>query len=286
MALEGKDVLLESLSIEKKDEIMVKAWSTIQLSLANNALGEVIEEKIANSLWKALEEKYFIKTLSNKLYQRNRLYTFKYSGEKSIQDHIDDFNKMISNVGVAGIKVENFDQAMILLISLSPSYDNFCDTILYDRFNITVKNVKEALMIKEYQKLVYGSSADDPTNELFVTRGRSQEKGSRSKSNRRSKFKKHKSIMCYHCQQIRHIKRNCPERKEKLGNSINITIASFDDSDVGSTLIVSTSDSRIDWILDSNTSFRMTPNRGFFTSYQKWEGKVKLGDNRKISIVG
>ena len=116
---------------------MFEAHSTIQLSLADNVLREVIEEK-TDSLWKALEEKYSIKTLSNKLYQRKRLYIFKYSGEKSIGDHIDDFNRMISDVGAVGIKVEDVDQAMILLTSLPPSYDNFCNTILYGRSNIIV----------------------------------------------------------------------------------------------------------------------------------------------------
>ena len=68
MALEDQDKLSESLSPEKKEEIMVKAHSTIQLSLADNVLWEIMEEKIVDSLWKVLEEKYSIKTLSNKLY--------------------------------------------------------------------------------------------------------------------------------------------------------------------------------------------------------------------------
>ena len=38
MALEGKDKLPESLSAEKKEEVMIKARSTIQLSLADNVL--------------------------------------------------------------------------------------------------------------------------------------------------------------------------------------------------------------------------------------------------------
>ena len=92
--------------------------------------------------------------------------------------------------------------------------------------------------------------------------------------------------MCYHCHLIGHIKRNCLKRKEKLRNSTNIIVTSSDDSDAGSALTVSTSDSRNKWILDSGASFYITPNRSFSTSYQKWEGKVKLRDNRIISIVG
>ena len=93
-------------------------------------------------------------------------------------------------------------------------------------------------------------------------------------------------MTCYHCHQIRHINRNCSKRKEKSRNYANVIVASSNDSDVGSALIVSTSDSGNEWILDFGASFYMTPNRNFSTSYKKQEGKVKLGDNKIISIVG
>ena len=78
---------------------------------------------------------------------------------------------MILDVGVARTKVDDVDQAMILWISLPPSYDNLCDNIMYGRSSITVKSIKESLMIKEWQKLFYGSSANNPVDWLFVTRG-------------------------------------------------------------------------------------------------------------------
>ena len=54
-------------------------------------------------------------------------------------------------------------------------------------------------MIKEQQKIVCGSSADNPADGLFVTRGRNQERGSEKNSKRRSKSSKHKSLKCFHC---------------------------------------------------------------------------------------
>ncbi|XLS81097.1 hypothetical protein HN51_046928, partial [Arachis hypogaea] len=124
---------------------------------------------------KALDKNFFVKTLSNKLYQRKRLYTFKYSRNKSMRVYIDDFNRMIFDVAAVGINVEDVDQAMILLTSLPPSYDHFCDTILYGRSEIIVKN-----------KLVSESTADNPAARLFITSGRSQERESTSSSKSRS----------------------------------------------------------------------------------------------------
>ncbi|CAJ1942833.1 unnamed protein product [Sphenostylis stenocarpa] len=49
-ALEGIEKLLEALSPDKKEEIMAKARSTIQLSLADSVLREVMGEKTSDSL--------------------------------------------------------------------------------------------------------------------------------------------------------------------------------------------------------------------------------------------
>ena len=38
--------------------------------------------------------------------------------------------------------------------------------------------------------------------------------------------------------------------------------------------------------MSHGASFHITYNRGFFISYPKQEGKVKLGENKIISIIG
>ncbi|XLU30108.1 hypothetical protein S245_066174, partial [Arachis hypogaea] len=63
-----------------------------------------------------------------------------------------------------GIKVKDVDQAMILLTSLPPTYNNFCDTMLYGRSEITVSNIKDALLTKKYQKLVSKFTANNSAN--------------------------------------------------------------------------------------------------------------------------
>ena len=52
MMLEGKEKLPESLLAKKKEEMMVKTRSTIQLGLADNVLWEVMEKK---SCWFTME---------------------------------------------------------------------------------------------------------------------------------------------------------------------------------------------------------------------------------------
>lgn len=49
-ALFGKNNILDSMSEDKKEELISKALSTIQLCLSNKVLQEIIKEDIANGL--------------------------------------------------------------------------------------------------------------------------------------------------------------------------------------------------------------------------------------------
>jgi len=64
----------------------------------------------------------------------------------SVRDHLDNFNRVILDLQSIGVKIDDEDQAIILLCSLSKSYENFIDTMLYGRDSITVNNVKDNML--------------------------------------------------------------------------------------------------------------------------------------------
>jgi len=93
----------------------------------------------------------------------------------SVRDHLDNFNRVILDLQSIGVKIDDEDQAIILLCSLPKSYENFIDTMLYGRDSITVNNVKDSLQSKELKRRVSSSNGDDAG--LIVSRGRSMERG-------------------------------------------------------------------------------------------------------------
>nr|CAN60557.1 hypothetical protein VITISV_035871 [Vitis vinifera] len=75
-ALKGEKDIPKTLSEKEKNDILEKAQSAIILSLGDKALREVSKETSAAAIWLKLEKLYMTKSLANRLYLKQRLYSF------------------------------------------------------------------------------------------------------------------------------------------------------------------------------------------------------------------
>ena len=112
------DLLPQKLTKEELNDLEEKAHSSIILSLSNEVLREVTDEDKAAGLWKRLENLYMKKSLTNLLYLKQRLYTLKMKEGTPIAKHLDKLTKIILDLKNMDIKLEDEDQALILLCSL------------------------------------------------------------------------------------------------------------------------------------------------------------------------
>ncbi len=92
------------------------------------------------------------KSLTNRLYLKQRMYHLKIEPGTSMSDHIDQFNQVMLDLNNIGEKIKDEDRALVLLCSLLQSYDNFVDTMLYGRTSITLEDVKASLNSREFKK--------------------------------------------------------------------------------------------------------------------------------------
>ncbi|GKD42095.1 retrovirus-related pol polyprotein from transposon TNT 1-94 [Tanacetum coccineum] len=259
VALEREDKFPKDTKEEVKKEILEKANSAILLSVTDEVLWEVVDQTTASGLWKKMCEKYQNNSLSNRLYQKQRLYTLRMSESTQVKDHLDTFNRIILYLQRAGVKIDYEDQALILLCSLPDSYENFVDTMLYGRTTISVNDVKDALLSKELKRKVSGDEGSG--SGLFAGRGRSQERNN-GNGRLRSKSRNSSKVKCYLCKEKGHIKRDCPQKK---GNSTG------ESSNSGSTVVVQESSDDGDF--------------GDVLRFE-WNGTVKLGDDAVLAIKG
>ena len=75
-------------------EIDKKERSTIILSLGDLVIREVAKEKTVVGLWAKLEQLYMTKSLVNRLYIKKNMFSLKMIERASLDEHIDEFNKV------------------------------------------------------------------------------------------------------------------------------------------------------------------------------------------------
>lgn len=213
-ALNGKDKLPNSLTDEQKDELMERAHNTILLSLGDEVLQEVADVTTAPSLWLRLESKYMTKSLTKRLYLKQRLYTLKMGEGTSLSQHLDNFNSIIMDLNNIDIKIDDEDQALIVLCSLPPSYENFVESMLYGHEEITLDEVKTTLGSNQLRKQLSGKAIESSQGEGLVTRGRSIFRGGNS-DQKAFRSQSRKRVQCYYCKKFGHIRRDCPKKKDK-----------------------------------------------------------------------
>ena len=155
----------------------MKAVSAIQLCLAPHVLREVLDRTTALELWSRLEELYMQKSLANKIRLKEKLYTIRMAEGTPVQRHLNDFNSILVDLESLDVKIEDEDKAILLVVSLPPSYKHFKEIMLYSNSDtISFEDVKSNLLSKEKFDLdVHTESAEG-----LMVRGRTEKKGNGS----------------------------------------------------------------------------------------------------------
>ena len=114
------------------------------------------------------------KSLVSKIRLKERLYTFSRVEGTPIRKHLDDFTSTTMGLESMEINIEDEDKAILLVISLPPSYKHFKEILLYGNGDaISFEDAKDNLLSKKIFDLQMRS--DDKANSLSV-RGRSHKK--------------------------------------------------------------------------------------------------------------
>ncbi|KAG8488058.1 hypothetical protein CXB51_018348 [Gossypium anomalum] len=132
----------ENINKIEWEELDEKALSTIQLCLTNTVLQEVLMDKTSSALWKRLETLYATKSLANHLVLKQRLFTFRMNEGELLRDHISQFITLLNYLKNVEVHIDDEDQTMILLCSLTPSYKSFRETLIYGRDKLSFEDVK------------------------------------------------------------------------------------------------------------------------------------------------
>ncbi|GKB22079.1 retrovirus-related pol polyprotein from transposon TNT 1-94, partial [Tanacetum coccineum] len=210
------------------------------------------------------------------------------SPDMKLGDHIDEFNKLILDLGNIDIEIEDEDRALKLLRSLPSSYENFVETLLYGRESLTMEDVLATLNSKELKKRTEGTREE--TGDGLYVKGRSDH-SSKAYFGRSSQFKsrgKTGKLKCFICHSRGHLKRDCPMKKSsgfvKIGGSYHMThmrdfLYDFKVVD-GGEYRQNQGDQVLDNFIDSNTRF---DSRSFELTQDEEFQNYETGDRDSIN---
>jgi len=132
---QGLDLALED---EKPPTVDAKAWgrmqkkvvSIIQLALAPKIKYNMLKETTPTTQWTKLESIYASKSLTNRLCLKMELYSLKMEEGDDLHDHTNSFNQLVCQLLNLDDKIDDEEQALLLLASLPKSYKAIVQTML------------------------------------------------------------------------------------------------------------------------------------------------------------
>ena len=115
------------------EELQQRAMRTVRLCLIDEIIYQVMDIKSSREVWQKLESQYMSKSLTNKLYFKQRLYGLKMQEGLNLAQHINIFNQIITDLIRVDVKIEDEDKTIILLCSLPPSYEHLVTVLTYGK---------------------------------------------------------------------------------------------------------------------------------------------------------
>ena len=211
-------------------------------------------------------------------------------GNKSIDENMDEFTKLVTDLENLDIVIDEEDQAIILLNSLPRQFEQLKDTLKYGKETLSLDEVISAAYSKELDLKASGKTSKSNGEGLNV-RGRSEKKENQGRSHSKSRSKSRTKKTCWTCHKEGHIKRFCPQRKKNNAkaddNSTGDAASVSEEYDNADVLTVSRTDPRDEWILDSGCTFHMTPRKDWLFDFKETNGgKVLMGNNVSCTVEG
>ena len=90
----------------------------IRSSLTQNIKYHVLHETTTRQLWEILEKKYLTKNIKSRLQLKRGLYSFQMKRVLSIDEYMNSYTKLLTNLVNVDVKIDEEDKEVILLNSL------------------------------------------------------------------------------------------------------------------------------------------------------------------------
>ena len=273
------------------------ALSKICLSIAPSLHIYVRSCNTAKEAWDNLEKRFEEKSLTRKIEYRRKLYAVKFSNGMDMIEHVNDLKTIAERLESLGDPVSEKDLLMILISSLSDTYNNLITTLeTVKEEELSWEYVRDRV-ISEYERRQHKEKEDrHPHDALYVGKGVTRYEQGREQVHANGRHDQDKdNIECFYCKKFGHYKSECPKlEKKNVANFVKeVDRLSIADEDGGfypefalHTEEVTRGENR--WIVDSGCSKHMSFVKSDFVYYKEFAMPldVRLADKSLVKAVG
>jgi len=187
-----------------------------------------------------------------------------------------NFNKVISKLLAVDVKIEEKDNALILLSSISESYNHIAIIMLYGKETRILEEVTSTLLPNKISKM--SNQVEQEGSGLVVM----EKKGKRSSGS---------SKACYFCQQESHwmdgMHRQAWLKKKGQAVEANIAMSSVDTEVFMTSYIGDNTSQGKYWISDNGSMVHACSHKDIFNFLDaKEKGTVKMVDGSACNVIG
>jgi len=164
----------------------------------------VLHETSARQLWEILEERYLTKSVDSQVQLKRRLYRFQTKRECSINEHMNNYTKLLTELIKMDVEIDEEDKTVILLI-------NRRKFLNYNEVSAALVNYK----VRRQDRL---SSSGSTTAGALMIGGRSfnrKDRGCQGRSKSSSGFRDMQRNQYALCKELGHWKVDCLKAKDK-----------------------------------------------------------------------
>jgi len=134
----------------------------------------MLYETSTRQLWEILVKKYLTKSVESRLQLKSKLYRFQMQRGCSINEHMNSYTKLLTNLVNVDVEIDEEDMTIILLNSIpQEEYETFILTLINGRKSLNYNKVFAALVNYEARRQDRLSSSESTTAEALAVRGRS-----------------------------------------------------------------------------------------------------------------
>lgn len=142
-------IIPDDANKKESETVMKQARSAIIMNLADNVLRQVIGEKTALGIWNRLNQLYMAKSTATKIFLKGEFYGFKMNATISLEQNLDDLNKIVLSLTNMGEIIKEEDQAVIILNALPEQFKELKTVIMYSRDTLTLEDVMSTLRSRD-----------------------------------------------------------------------------------------------------------------------------------------